>query len=79
MNAYPKSHLRTALIIAVCLMIALAVLPDQSSSAMSRVPVSLAISAEELSTAVAATSAVAREPLAAAVAEAPHGHDSARR
>jgi murein DD-endopeptidase MepM/ murein hydrolase activator NlpD len=70
MNAYPKSHLRTALIIAVCLMIALLVLPDQNTSAMSRVPVSLAISAEELSTAVEATSTVVPEPQVAAVAEA---------
>jgi murein DD-endopeptidase MepM/ murein hydrolase activator NlpD len=50
MNAYPKTHLRTALVIAVCLLIVLVTLPDQETSAMSRVPVSLSISAEELST-----------------------------
>jgi len=71
MNDYPKSHLRTALIIAACLIIALAVLPDQKTSAMSRVPVSLAISAEELSTAVEATSTVVPEPGVATLTEAP--------
>jgi murein DD-endopeptidase MepM/ murein hydrolase activator NlpD len=49
MNAYPKTHLRTVLIISVCLLIAFVTLPDQETSAMSRVPVSLSISPEELS------------------------------
>jgi murein DD-endopeptidase MepM/ murein hydrolase activator NlpD len=69
MNAYPKTHLRTALIITVCLLIAFVTLPDQSTSAMSRVPVSLSISPEELSAAAESTPADAAEPLI--VAEVP--------
>jgi len=54
MDEYPKSHLKTAVILTVCLAIAIAALPDKEVNRVTTVPVSLSIqpteNIEELST-----------------------------
>ena len=48
MQAYPKTHLKTALALALCLLVAITALPAKQTPEMSRVPVSLAIQPGDL-------------------------------
>ncbi len=48
MQAYPNTHLKTALALALCLLVAITALPAKQTPEMSRVPVSLAIQPGDL-------------------------------
>jgi murein DD-endopeptidase MepM/ murein hydrolase activator NlpD len=47
MNSYPKNHIRTAIIAALCLLVFISVLPTKKNSDTARIPVSLSIKPNE--------------------------------
>lgn len=53
-NAYPKSHLKAALVLAVCLVIMITALPAKEQRQVERVPFSLAIETPQMPTAAMA-------------------------